>query len=163
MRTWHEIRRFPLAVRLPLVNQLGVDTGFHLLIPYLTEDLGMSAVVGALADLMSQPRLTRALKRRGDRARWVAAGLGLGVMVAQPFVTDMVPAFGRPGLTGTYCGVFHVVSGVAAAVGNAVVGWAVDTGRHGGAAWLPWVCCAPAGLASALGVVRLRRLEITLQ
>jgi hypothetical protein len=78
-------------------------------------------------------------------------------MVAQPFVMDMVPAFGRPGLTGTHFGIFYVVSGVAAAIGNTVVGWAMDTGRDGGAAWLPWACCALAGLASALGVVRLRR------
>ena len=49
MKTWHEIRRFPLAVRLLLVNQLGVNTGFYLLIPYLathlTENLGLSAAV----------------------------------------------------------------------------------------------------------------------
>lgn len=49
MRTWHEIRGFPVAVRLLLVNQLGVNTGFYLLIPYLAvhlgENLGMSAAV----------------------------------------------------------------------------------------------------------------------
>ncbi len=49
MRTWHEIRQFPLAVRLLLVNQLGVNTGFYLLVPYLathlTDNLGMSAAV----------------------------------------------------------------------------------------------------------------------
>ncbi|WP_143673400.1 MFS transporter, partial [Streptomyces griseiscabiei] len=49
MQTWHEIRRFPFAVRLLLVNQLGVNIGFYLLIPYLathlTENLGMSAAV----------------------------------------------------------------------------------------------------------------------
>ncbi|MFJ8764540.1 MFS transporter [Streptomyces clavifer] len=49
MRTWDEIRSFPLAIRLLLVNQLGVNTGFYLLIPYLAthlgDNLGMSAVV----------------------------------------------------------------------------------------------------------------------
>ncbi|MFD7703758.1 MFS transporter [Streptomyces caelestis] len=159
---------------------------------------GLVFLVGALAGLLFQLRLTRALERRGDRARWVAVGLGLmasaflppalvsaasggpdgaadaalrvlpvlagalllylGVMVAQPFVMDMVPAFGRPGLTGTHFGIFYVVSGVVAALGNTVVGWAMDAGRQGDAAWLPWACCALAGLASALGVVRLRRL-----
>ncbi|MGW2118775.1 MFS transporter, partial [Streptomyces zhihengii] len=47
MRTWRELRAFPLAIRLLLVNQLGVNTGFYLLIPYLavhlTENAGMSA------------------------------------------------------------------------------------------------------------------------
>ena len=49
MKTWHEMRRFPLAIRLLLVNQLGVNTGFYLLIPYLAthlgDNLGMSAAV----------------------------------------------------------------------------------------------------------------------
>ncbi|MEJ8671568.1 hypothetical protein WKI71_34010 [Streptomyces sp. MS1.AVA.1] len=49
MRTWHEMRRFPLAVQLLLVNQLGVNVGFYLLIPYLAthlgQNLGMSAAV----------------------------------------------------------------------------------------------------------------------
>lgn len=49
MGTLREMRRFPLAVQLLLVNQLGVNTGFYLLIPYLathlSEDLGMSAAV----------------------------------------------------------------------------------------------------------------------
>ena len=52
MKTWHEIRGFPLAIRLLLINQLGVNTGFYLLVPYLavhlSEDLGMSAAVGVL-------------------------------------------------------------------------------------------------------------------
>ncbi|MGW4107958.1 MFS transporter, partial [Streptomyces sp. NPDC004976] len=49
MQTWHEIRRFPFAVQLLLVNQFGVNTGFYLLVPFLathlTENLGMSAAV----------------------------------------------------------------------------------------------------------------------
>lgn len=49
MKVLREMRRFPLAVQLLLVNQLGVNTGFYLLIPYLathlTENLGMSAAV----------------------------------------------------------------------------------------------------------------------
>lgn len=57
--------------------------------------------------------------------------LYLGVMVAQPFVMELVPGFGRSELTGTYFGIFYVFSGVAAAVGNAVVGWAMDTGERG--------------------------------
>ena len=79
-------------------------------------------------------------------------------MIASPFVMELIPRFGRPELTGTYFGIFYVVSGVAAAVGNTVVGWAMDTGERGGHAWLPWVCCAVFGLMSAAGVGWLRRL-----
>ncbi|MFD7863661.1 MFS transporter [Streptomyces sp. NPDC059783] len=52
MRTLAAVRGFPPAVRLLLINQLGVNTGFYLLIPYLathlTDDLGMSATVVGL-------------------------------------------------------------------------------------------------------------------
>ncbi|MEU2062468.1 MFS transporter [Streptomyces sp. NPDC013455] len=95
------------------------------------------------------------------RALPVLAGallLHLGVMVAQPFVMELIPGFGRSELTGTYFGTFYVVSGIAAAVGNTVVGWAMDTGERGGAGWLPWACCALFGSASALGVAWLHRL-----
>jgi hypothetical protein len=156
---------------------------------------GLVFLVGTLANLALQLRITRALKRRGSRARWICAGLALmglaflppmavagsssggqwtavlyavpvlagalllylGVMVAQPFVMEMIPGFGRTELTGTYFGLFYVVSGIAAAVGNAAVGWAMDTGEHGGAAWLPWACCLAFGLASAGGVAWLHR------
>ena len=84
--------------------------------------------------------------------------LYLGVMIAQPFVMELIPGFGRSELTGTYFGIFYVVSGIAAAVGNTVVGWAMDTGRKGDADWLPWACCALFGLASALGVAWMHRL-----
>ncbi|MER6623259.1 MFS transporter [Streptomyces sp. NPDC000931] len=203
---WREVlgNRAFLAFALAMAGLFTLESQLYLLLPDGARRAtgwdgaaGLVFVVGAVANLLLQLRLTRALKRRGDRARWIAVGLGLmalaflppalatttsggpdgvadaalrvlpvlagalllylGVMVAQPFVMDMVPAFGRPGLTGTHFGIFYVVSGVAAALGNTVVGWAMDTGRDGGAAWLPWACCALAGLASALGVVRLRR------
>ncbi|WP_329030331.1 MFS transporter [Streptomyces sp. NBC_01423] len=84
--------------------------------------------------------------------------LQTGLMVAQPFVMELVPAFGRSRLTGTYFGVFYVVSGIAAALGNAAVGWAMDTGARTGAGWLPWACCLGLGLASAAAVARLHRV-----
>ncbi|MER7484367.1 MFS transporter [Streptomyces sp. NPDC126497] len=203
---WREVlgNRAFLAFALAMAGLFTLESQLYLLLPDGARRAtgwdgaaGLVFVVGAVAGLLLQLRLTRALERCGDRARWIAVGLGLmalaflppalattasggpdgaagaalrvlpvlagalllylGVMVAQPFVMDLVPTFGRPGLTGTHFGIFYVVSGVAAAVGNAVVGWAMDTGRDGGAAWLPWACCALAGLASALGVVRLRR------
>ncbi|SDD50368.1 MFS transporter [Streptomyces prasinopilosus] len=205
---WREVlgdRAF-LAFALAMVGMFTLENQLYLLLPEGARRAtgwdgaaGPVLVLGTLAGLAFQLRLTRALGRRGDRARWIAVGLGLmalaflppvlvtgaggggpdgtadavlralpvlagalllhlGVMVAQPFVMELIPAFGRPGLTGTYFGIFYVVSGVAAAVGNAVVGRAMDAGRHGDAAWLPWACCALFGLASALGVARLRRL-----
>lgn len=83
--------------------------------------------------------------------------LQTGLMVAQPFVMELIPGFGRAGLTGTYFGAFYALSGIAAALGNAGVGWAMDTGRSDGAGWLPWACCLALGLVSATGIARLHR------
>ncbi|MBT2468839.1 MFS transporter [Streptomyces sp. ISL-66] len=83
--------------------------------------------------------------------------LHLGVMIAQPFVMELIPAFGRENLTGTYYGLFYAVSGIAAAVGNAGIGWAMDTAGHTGLTWLPHACCLALGLASAAAVARLHR------
>ncbi|MFI6147421.1 MFS transporter [Streptomyces sp. NPDC051109] len=83
--------------------------------------------------------------------------LHLGVMIAQPFVMELIPAFGRENLTGTYYGLFYAVSGLAAAVGSAAIGWSMDTAGHTGLTWLPYACCLALGLASAVAVVRLHR------
>lgn len=98
------------------------------------------------------------------RALPVLAGaflLHLGIMTAQPFVMELIPGFGRPELTGTYFGIFYAVSGIAAAVGNTAVGWAMDAAGSGGAGsaagLLPWVCCLLLGLVSAGGVAWLHR------
>jgi MFS family permease len=83
--------------------------------------------------------------------------LYLGVMMAQPFIMELIPAFGREPLTGTYFGLFYVVSGVAAAAGNTAVGWAMDLGTRTGRPWLPWLCCVSFGLLSAAAVAWLHR------
>ncbi|WP_228918652.1 MFS transporter [Streptomyces sp. DH20] len=204
---WREVlgNRPFLAFALAMVGMFTLESQLYLLLPDGARQAtgwdgaaGLVLLVGTLAHLTLQLRVTRALKERGQRGRWIVTGLGLmavafvppaltasgsggpdgvvdgvlrvlpvlagalllslGVMVTQPFVMELIPAYGRPGLTGTYFGVFYVVSGVAAAVGNTLVGWAMDTGGRAGTAWLPWVCCALFGLVSALGVAWLRRL-----
>ncbi|WP_110943653.1 MFS transporter [Streptomyces niger] len=80
-----------------------------------------------------------------------------GVMIAQPPVIGLIPRFGREGLTGTYFGVFSMFSGLAAAAGNALVGWAMDTGWRTGHEALPWGCCVFFGVASAVAVAWLYR------
>ncbi|MDQ0598189.1 MFS family permease [Streptomyces canus] len=61
MKTWHEVRSLPFAVRLLLVNQLGVNTGFYLLVPYLATHLGenpgmSAAVVGVVLGVRNLSR-----------------------------------------------------------------------------------------------------------
>ncbi|MBE4740292.1 MFS transporter [Streptomyces caniscabiei] len=198
---WREVlgNRAFLAFALAMVGMFTLENQLYLLLPAGAREAtgwdgaaGLVFLVGTLANLALQLRITKALKSRGDRARWIGAGLAvtglaflppalgtglgasgwtaavpvllgalllyLGLMIASPFVMELIPRFGRPELTGTYFGIFYVVSGAAAAVGNTVVGWAMDTGERGGHAWLPWVCCAVFGLMSAAGVGWLRRL-----
>ncbi|MBQ0827395.1 MFS transporter [Streptomyces tagetis] len=203
---WREVlrNRAFVAFALAMVGMFTLENQLYLLLPDGARRAtgwdgaaGLVFLVGTLANLTLQLRITRALKRRGERARWIAAGLGLmavaflppalvgggsggpdgwagavlralpvlvcalllylGVMVAQPFVLELIPGFGRPELTGTYFGFFYVVSGIAAAVGNTLVGWAMDAGGRD-AGRLPWVCCVLFGLVSALGVAWLHRL-----
>ncbi|WP_405590625.1 MFS transporter [Streptomyces sp. NBC_01092] len=189
---WREVlgNRAFLAFAFAMVGMFTLENQLYLLLPDGAREAtgwdgaaGIVFLVGTVANLALQLRITRRLKSRGSRARWIAVGLAvmglafvppafsagavpvlasalllyLGIMIASPFVMELIPRFGRPELTGTYFGIFYVVSGVAAAVGNTVVGWAMDAGERGGHAWLPWVCCALFGLASAGGVAWLRR------
>lgn len=83
-------------------------------------------------------------------------GLGLGVMITQPFVNELIPRFSGPRLTGTYYGAFYLVSGVFTLGATAIVGAAID--RAGGPLnWLPGTLCAGIGFASALMVTALHR------
>ncbi|WP_405445121.1 MFS transporter [Streptomyces achromogenes] len=206
---WREVagnRRF-LLFALAMAGMFTMENQLYLLLPDGARRAtgwdgaaGLVFLVGTLAGLGLQLRVTRALKTRGARARWIGAGLvlmalsfvppmavtgygtapggpadavlravpvlagalllQLGVMTAQPFVMELIPGFGRAELTGTYFGLFYGVSGVAAAVGNTVVGWAMDTAGRAGAPWLPWACCLAAGLASAAGVAWLHRRRV---
>ncbi|MEU9910810.1 MFS transporter [Streptomyces sp. NPDC051001] len=189
---WREVvgNRAFLAFAFAMVGMFTLENQLYLLLPAGARAAtgwdgaaGLVLLVGTLANLALQLRITRALKSRGLRGRWIATGLAvtglaflpqavmpgvgsvlagalllsLGLMIASPFVMELIPRFGRPELTGTYFGIFYVVSGVAAALGNTAVGWAMDAGERGGHAWLPWVCCALFGLTSAGGLAWLHR------
>ncbi|HWU09456.1 MAG TPA: MFS transporter [Streptomyces sp.] len=206
---WREAvgNRAFLAFALAMVGMFTLENQLYLLLPAGARQAtgwdgaaGLVFLVGTIAGIAFQLRITRALKGRGTRGRWIATGLvlmglafvppmlvagtgeppdgaldaflrvlpvlvgalllHLGVMTAQPFVMELIPSFGRQTLTGTYFGIFYAVSGIAAAVGNAAVGWAMDAARGGGgspAALLPWACCLAAGLVSAAGVTWLHR------
>ncbi|MFC8224837.1 MFS transporter [Streptomyces sp. NPDC057287] len=207
---WREAvgNRAFLAFALAMTGMFTLENQLYLLLPAGARQAtgwdgaaGLVLLLGTVVGIAFQLRITRALKRRGSRGRWIAAGLALmglafappmlvagtdappdgaldatlralpvlagalllhlGVMTAQPFVMELVPGFGRPALTGTYFGIFYAASGIAAAVGNVAVGWAMDAARQGGggspAALLPWACCLAAGLTSAAGVTWLHR------
>lgn len=197
---WREVfgnHRF-LVFALAMVGMYGMENQLYLLLPHAARQatgwdgsIGLLFLAGTIANLLFQLRITRRLKTRGSRARWITTGLTLmglgfvppmlvagasgthparllpvlagalllhlGLMIAQPFVMELIPAFGRDGLTGTYYGLFYVVSGLAAAIGNTAVGWAMDTGGNSGLAWLPWAFCLGLGLASAIALAALHR------
>ncbi|MET9921348.1 MFS transporter [Streptomyces sp. NPDC059605] len=206
---WREVigNRGFLAFALAVVGMFTLQNQLYLLLPDGARRAtgwegaaGLVLLVGALANLCLQMRVTAALKERASRAHWVGAGLALmglsfvppmavsghgtapdgpadaalralpvlagslllhlGLMLAQPFVMELVSGFGRPELTGTCFGLFHMVSGLAAALGNTLVGWAMDTGDRTDAPWLPWVCCLVLGLGSAVAVALLHRHRI---
>ncbi|MFF8713298.1 MFS transporter [Streptomyces sp. NPDC015184] len=206
---WREVigTRGFLAFALATVGMFTLQNQLYLLLPDGARRAtgwegaaGLVLLVGALANLCLQMRVTAALKERASRARWVGAGLALmglsfvppmavpgdgtapgglpdaalralpvlagslllhlGLMLAQPFVMELIADFGRPELTGTCFGLFHMVSGLAAALGNTLVGWAMDTGDRTDAPWLPWVCCLALGLGSAAAVALLHRHRI---
>jgi predicted MFS family arabinose efflux permease len=81
--------------------------------------------------------------------------LSIGVMIAQPFVLELIPGYAPQGLTGTYFGVYYLLSGVVAAIGTSAVGLIADLAGEQ-AAWASWICCAVLGLASAVAVAALR-------
>lgn len=85
-----------------------------------------------------------------------AFALSLGVMLAQPFVNELIPSFGGEGLSGTYFGVFYFASGITAAGGNALIGWISDLAGNQWP-WLPSMLCVLIGTGSALAVAGLHR------
>lgn len=85
--------------------------------------------------------------------------LAAGLMIAKPFVYELVSGFGRNGLEGTYFGVFYLASGIAAAVANAVLGWAAGV-ADGQLPWLPAALCVVIGAVGATATLVLHRRGI---
>jgi MFS family permease len=81
------------------------------------------------------------------------AVLALGVMAAQPFIYELISAFGPERTTGTRFGFFYVVTGIVAAGSSTLIGAATD--YWDGAAADP--LCVSLGVAGALGVWILHR------
>ncbi|GJF34679.1 putative ABC transporter, permease protein [Kitasatospora sp. NE20-6] len=184
---WREVladRHF-LAFALATVGMYTLENQLYLLLPDATRratgrdgSVSLLFLTSTLANLALQLRITRTLQSRGTRGRWIACGLLLmglaflppllqpglgplllavlllhtGVMTAQPFVMELIPRFGDERLTGTYYGLFYVVSGVAAAAGNTAVGAAMDCAH-----WVPWVLCCAVGVLSAAATAALHR------
>ncbi|HEX2316846.1 MAG TPA: MFS transporter [Thermomonospora sp.] len=138
------------------------------------ESVAVLFLVATVTTVLFQVRVTRLFGRSPHRERSIAVGmavmglgflapgvlpgvvpvlvavLGLtvGVMIAQPFVYELIGAYGEAGRTGTYFGMFYLVSGLVAAAVTVLAGWAGSGG--------PWVCAA-VGLLGAAGVAALRR------
>lgn len=81
--------------------------------------------------------------------------LSVGVMITQPFVYELLPSFGREAVTGTYYGLFYLVSGVVAAGSTALIGWVNQV-----AGWLSSLVCVAIGLGCAAAVVGLERRSL---
>jgi MFS family permease len=115
--------------------------------------LGMAMLGAAFLPPVMVPADTAGLRFAAVLAS--AFLLSLGVMIAQPFVMELVPGYAPSGLTGTYFGVYYLLSGVVAAVGTSGVGLVADLAGTN-AEWASWLCCAALGLASAAAMVALR-------
>ncbi|WAM19445.1 MFS transporter [Rhodococcus sp. JS3073] len=111
---------------------------FVVLLPVLWADRGHSVgeIVLAIAPLVLSALILEA-----------------GIMIAQPFVMELIPAYGDSRISGTLFGMFYLVSGVVAAGGNALIGYGIELGNG----WPGAVVCIALGAGSAAGVWLLQR------
>lgn len=82
----------------------------------------------------------------------------LGMMVAKPFAMDAIPALGGERRLGTYYGLFYVIGGIAAAVGNSATGLVFDIAEANDLEALPWLVLTLVGLTSAGAILSLDSL-----
>ncbi|MDT0530846.1 MFS transporter [Micromonospora sp. DSM 115977] len=84
------------------------------------------------------------------------AFLAIGLNVAQPFALSRAADFARPGLTGTYLGVYASAGGLVAAGGNTVIGYLTDLGERWHLPALPWLALALLAAGSAVAITAIR-------
>ncbi|MBG0566647.1 MFS transporter [Actinoplanes aureus] len=139
----------PLQVPVTRWLQARWDRGRCILVGFAVMGAGFLLPLLDVRDAGPVPRLVPVLG--------AAVLLAAGVMIAQPFVLELIPAFAPSGLTGTYFGLFYLVSGLAAAACTTVIGATVDTTADGGVPATAWLLTAAVGIGSAAAVWLLRR------
>ncbi|MCQ4121288.1 MFS transporter [Rhodococcus tibetensis] len=82
--------------------------------------------------------------------------LEAGIMIAQPFVMELIPSYGDSSISGTLFGMFYLVSGIAAAGGNALIGYGIDLGNG----WPGALVCITLAWGSAAAVWLLHRRNL---
>ncbi|MCC7370327.1 MAG: MFS transporter [Chloroflexi bacterium] len=105
----------------------------------------------------------------GALAVWLAYGLSLlplalcclllslGQMLAVPFVSGVIPALAGNRLLATYFGMYALVQGVGAALGNLAGGAALGVAATSGWAGLPWALMVLVGLLCAASLTAIER------
>ncbi|MFN8632982.1 MAG: MFS transporter [Chloroflexota bacterium] len=83
-----------------------------------------------------------------------------GQMLAAPFISSTITSLSAGRLVGTYFGVYAVIQGIGAALGNFAGGAAFDLARAAGNPGLPWAVMTAVGLACAAGLLALERTEL---
>lgn len=79
-----------------------------------------------------------------------------GIMIAQPFVMELIPAYGDSRISGTLFGMFYLVSGAVAAGGNALIGYGIELGNG----WPGALVCIALGAGSATAIWLLQRRRL---
>jgi len=83
-----------------------------------------------------------------------------GQMLAAPFISSTIASLSAGRLVGTYFGIYAVVQGVGAALGNFAGGAAFDLARAAGSPGLPWALMAAVGLTCAASLLGFDRFML---
>jgi MFS family permease len=83
--------------------------------------------------------------------------LSVGQMLAVPFVAGLIPSLAGGRLLATYFGMYALVQGIGAALGNVAGGAALEFGAAAGWAGLPWALMVTVGLFFAASLTILDR------
>lgn len=84
------------------------------------------------------------------------ATFSIGAILVRPTMQDLVAGMANPKAMGTFLGVSSLSLALGGALGNVTGGWLVQLTGGSRYAALPWLLFCGVGLASALGLYRLR-------